>query len=595
VVDAAGSAYVAGRTDSINFTNSPAVNRAGSPAYKSTDGGAGWSSSGAGLTASSVTDFAVAPGAPSVVYAAANLGVYRSTDGGASWALGGQANPSTAPFLAKSVVVDPSNSAVVYAAAAASGIYKSTDGGLTFEAKASGLFIPIVNTLAVNPSAPSTLYAGTPFGVFKTTNGGDTRTELNVAIFSSQPGVNKIVIDPSNPQTVYAGTNRGVYKTADGGTTWAQFNNGLTSSFGGTIQPRSLAIDPSSTSTLYACAAVTGAGVFKTTDGGAHWANSSTGLTVNVNGQTVTPVVNAIMIDPASPSTVYAATSSFGVFKSTDGGANWAPTSTGLANRNVLALASRPGSPAAVLAGTVVGSDPFVIKFNAAGSAPEYLRMLGGSEFDDARSVALGPDGGAYVTGLTASPDFPVMNARQPALAGAFSNDAYVVKLDSGGNTVYSTYLGGSSFETGAGVAVGADGSAYVVGSTASNDFPVANALKSTLAANDSQDAFVTRLSPDGQTLVYSTYLGGTAGETGTSVAVDFAGSAYVAGQTTSQDFPLAGAASPLSGFTDAFVTKLSPNGSALLFSTCFGGVSGSASVDIEQANGVALDGAGGI
>jgi uncharacterized repeat protein (TIGR01451 family) len=593
-VDAAGAAYVAGRTDSPNFTNVPAVTRAGSPVYKSTDGGASWGASASGLAATTLNDFAVAPGAPNVVYAGANPGVYRSADGGASWQLVGQANPATAPFLSRAVVVDPSNSSIVYAGTGGfgSGVYKSTDGGATFEAKGSGLFIPIVNTLAINPSA--TLYAGTPFGIFKTTNGGDSWAQAGDFNFNP-PSINKIVIDPSNPQTVYAGTDRGVYKTTDAGTTWAQFNNGLTSSFGSPIQPRALAIDPSNTSTLYAGAAGTAAGVYKTTDGGAHWAKSSTGLSVIVNGQTVTPVINALLIDPAAPSTVYAATSAFGVFKSTDGGANWAQTTTGLANRNVLALASRPGSPAAVLAGTAVGSDPFVIKFNAAGSAPEYLRMLGGSEFDDARSIALGPNGSAYVTGLTSSSDFPVLNARQPALAGAFSNDAYVVKLDSAGNTVYSTYLGGSSFEAGAGIAVGADGSAYVVGSTGSNDFPVANAFKSAFTANDPQDAFVTKLSPDGQTLVYSTYLGGSSFETGASVAVDAAGSAYVAGQTNSQDFPLAGAASPLSGFTDAFVTKLSPSGSALLFSTCFGGASGSASVDTEQANAVALDAAGGI
>src|SRR5205085_2093256 len=180
--------------------------------------------------------------------------------------------------------------------------------------------------------------------------------------------------------------------------------------------------------------------------------------------------------------------------KSTDGGASWAQMNTGLANRTVLALGARPGTPAAVLAGTQVGSDPFVMKFNPAGSVPEYLRLLGGSEYDDARSVALGPNGGAYVTGQTNSTDFPLLNARQTALGGGFSADAYVVKLDSNGNTVYSTYLGGSSTDVGAGVAAGSDGSAYVTGNTFSNDFPVANAIKSTLAANDFGDAFVTRL-----------------------------------------------------------------------------------------------------
>ncbi len=102
-------------------------------------------------------------------------------------------------------------------------------------------------------------------------------------------------------------------------------------------------------------------------------------------------------------------------------------------------------------------------------------------------------------------------------------------------------------------------------------------------------DAFVTRLSPDGQTLTYSTYLGGANLELGTGIALGADGSAYVVGQTGSQDFPLAGAATGYAGLSDAFVTILNPNGSALLFSTCFGGTDG------EQANAVALDGAGGI
>ncbi|HEX8292158.1 MAG TPA: carboxypeptidase regulatory-like domain-containing protein, partial [Pyrinomonadaceae bacterium] len=520
------------------------------------------------------------------VYAATNLGVYRSTDGGASWQLGGQVRPSTAPNSTRTVVVDPSTPSTVYAGTSGSGIYKSTDGGLVFEAKSSGLISPIVNSLAVNPAEPSTLYAGTSFGIFKTTNGGENWAEVRGGISGASPNVTKVVVDPSHPSTVYAATNRGLFKSVDGGTNWAPSNNGL-SPFGITPQPRSLALDPTNSATIYASVSSLGGGVYKTTDGGANWTNSSTGLTANVNGLTVTPVVNALLVDPASPSTVYAATNAFGIFKSTDGGANWAASNGGLANRNILALAARAGGPPAVLAGALVGGDPFVMKLNPAGTVPEYLRMLGGSENDDARGVALGPGGSAYVVGTTASADFPAVNARQPALAG--SSDAYVVKLDAGGNTSYSTYLGGSNTELGTAVAVGADGSGYVVGGTGSNDFPVANALKSTISQPDTLDAFVTKLSPDGQALTYSTYLGGATLDHAFGVAVGADGSAHVVGLTGSQDFPLAGVSNPPAAASDAFVTRLNPAGSALTFSTCFGGS------DIEQANGVALDGAGGI
>ncbi len=251
-VDAAGAAYVAGRTDSPNFTSVPGINRAGSPAYRSTDAGASWSANASGLTASSVFDFAVAPGAPSVVYAASNLGVYKSTDGGTSWQLAGQARTSTAPFFTRTVVVDPSDSSTVYAGTSGGfGVYKSTDGGSLFEGKNSGLFIPVVNALAVNPATPTTLFAGTPFGIFKTTNGGDTWAEVRGGLTGSSPSVNEVVIDPSNPQVVYAATSRGVIKSTDGGANWVLSNSGLTQN-GFTPQPSTLTLDPANPSTLYA-------------------------------------------------------------------------------------------------------------------------------------------------------------------------------------------------------------------------------------------------------------------------------------------------------------------------------------------------------
>jgi uncharacterized repeat protein (TIGR01451 family) len=151
----------------------------------------------------------------------------------------------------------------------------------------------------------------------------------------------------------------------------------------------------------------------------------------------------------------------------------------------------------------------------------------------------------------------------------------------------YDRYFGGSSNDFGQGIARDAQGNLYITGWTTSANFPVVNPFQGTQQSLN--DAFVTKLSPDGQTLTYSTYLGGANLELGSGIAVGADGSAHVVGQTGSQDFPLAGAGSANAGFSDAFVTVLNPNGSALLFSTCFGGT------DSEQANGVALDGAGGI
>ncbi len=589
-VDAAGAAYVVGRTESSHFTRVPGVTRAGSAIYRSTDAGASWGVSNAGLTASAVGDFAVAPSAPNVVYAAANLGVYRSADGGASWQRAGEARPSTAPNFTRTVVVDPTNSAVVYAGTSGGGgVYKSTDGGLTFDVKGNGLAVPVVNSLAINPAAPATLFAGTSFGLYRTLDGGETWTEMRGGVLSSvTPNVNEVVVVPSNPQpVVYAATsNRGVIKSTDGGTNWTPANNGLTS-FNPQPTTRAIVFDPSNASTLYVVTASVPAGIYKSVDGGANWTNSSTGLTATFNGLTLTPSVVALLVDPASPSNVYAATNGFGVYKSTDGGANWSPSNAGLGNRSVQALAARPGSPSAILAGALVGADGFVVKLNPAGSLPEYLRMLGGSEFDDARGVAVGAGGSAYVVGTTSSEDFPTANAFQPALGG--SNDGFVMKLDATGATSYATYLGGANSDHTGGIAVGPDGAAYVTGGTSSTNFPTANALQPSMAEFDFNDAFVTKLAPSGQALVYSTYLGASGSEQGFGIGVGADGSAYVTGGTGSANFPQVAPARGYGGLSDAFVARINPAGSALSFSTYLGGAGN------DQGNAVAVSSAGEI
>ncbi|HEV2863822.1 MAG TPA: SBBP repeat-containing protein [Pyrinomonadaceae bacterium] len=588
--DSSGAAYVVGRTDSFTFPRIPMAVRAGNPVQASTDGAATWAASGAGLTAAGVFDFAVAPSAPQTVYAATSSGVFKSTDGGANWHLTGQARTSTAPFSTRSVVVDPTNPSVVYAATGGgAGIYKSTDGGGLYETKGSGLITPSVNSLAIDPSTPTTLYAATLLGVFKTTNGGDTWAQAAGNLPGSTPNVNEVVVDPTAPQTVYAATtNRGVLKSTDGGANWTLANNGLTPT--GFINPtvRTLVLAPSQPSTLYAAVTNPTAAVYKSTDGGANWTLANNGLSfISFNGQ-VNPLGPAsLLVDPASPSTVYAGTSGFGVYKTTDGGASWAPSNTGLTSKSILALAWRPGSPAALLAGAAVGNDAFALKLNPAGTFPEYVRLLGGAENDDARAVALGPGGTAYLTGLTSSSDFPTASPFQPARGGF--GDAYVVKLDAGGATAFATYLGGSSSDQGAGIGVGPDGAVYVAGTTGSTNFPLANALQNTIGDIGGGDAFVTKLAADGQSLLYSTYLGGEGFEQGLGLAVGADGSAHVTGTTSSENFPAVNPVAPFGGFSDAFVIKLNPAGSSVLFSTYLGGA------NTEQGNGIAIDAAGGI
>jgi Beta-propeller repeat len=221
-------------------------------------------------------------------------------------------------------------------------------------------------------------------------------------------------------------------------------------------------------------------------------------------------------------------------------------------------------------------SDAFVTKLNAAGSGLAYSTYLGGFSFDQGRGIAVDSAGAAYVTGLTDSPDFlTTAGAFDTSANGDF--DAFVTKLDpTGTGLAYSTYLGGSRFDEVRGIAIDSAGSAYVSGETPSTDFPTTAGAFDT-SFNGDHEAFVTKLNPAGSGLAYSTYLGGGSGDGGGHIAVDSLGAAYVAGGTASVDFPTTAGAfdTSFNGYSDAFVTKLNPAGSGLAYSTYLGGSSG--------------------
>jgi len=219
------------------------------------------------------------------------------------------------------------------------------------------------------------------------------------------------------------------------------------------------------------------------------------------------------------------------------------------------------------------GGDAFVTKLNLTGSALVYSTYLGGSDFDVARGIAIDAAGNAYVSGFTASTNFPTTLGAFQTTYGGGALDAFVAKVDPTGSVlVYSTYLGGSDIDGSVGIAVDAAGNAYVTGGTSSTNFPTTPGAFQTAGGG----AFVTKVSPTGTGLAYSTRLGGVSGgDGGQGVAVDAAGNAYVTGGTDSTDFPTtANAFQPAygGGPEDAFVAKLNPTGSALIYSTYLGG-----------------------
>jgi hypothetical protein len=232
------------------------------------------------------------------------------------------------------------------------------------------------------------------------------------------------------------------------------------------------------------------------------------------------------------------------------------------------------------------GTDVFVAKLNPAGSGLVYCTYLGGSGDDEANGIAVDAAGEAYVTGSTASQDFPVVGPLQQKLAG--ERNAFVLKLSAVGNSlVYSTYLGGSLSDSGNGITVDTAGAAYIVGDTTSLNFPASGWQKATRGG---QDAFVAKLSANGNLLAYSTYLGGSNTDHGAAIAVDTTGEAWVAGSTWSTDFPVANAFQSASGGgQDAYVARISADGNSLLFGSYLGGNGGSPGYP-EAAQAIALD-----
>ena len=236
--------------------------------------------------------------------------------------------------------------------------------------------------------------------------------------------------------------------------------------------------------------------------------------------------------------------------------------------------------------------DAFVAKVNAGGTALVYAGYIGGSRYDYGSGIAVDAAGNAYVTGSTESTEatFPVTVGPDLTSNGGL-RDAFVAKVNAGGTAlVYAGYIGGSGYDYGYGIAVDAAGNAYVTGSTESTEttFPVT--VGPDLTYNGISDAFVAKVNADGTALVYAGYIGGSRGDFGYGIAVDAAGNAYVAGNTTSTEttFPVTiGPDLTHNGGYDAFVAKVNAGGTTLVYAGYIGG-SGS-----DNGNDIAVDAAG--
>ena len=235
-----------------------------------------------------------------------------------------------------------------------------------------------------------------------------------------------------------------------------------------------------------------------------------------------------------------------------------------------------PTTPGALQTTSGGGTDAFVVKLSPSGSALSYSTLLGGSGNDEGLGIAINSNGNAFITGTTASSNFPsTVGALQAARNGVM--DAFVTKLNPNGSAAnYSTFIGGSGAEVGFGIALDKDGNqAFVTGITDSANYPTTSGALRTNPAGGN-DGFVTRLNDNGTAATYSTLIGGSATDAALGIAVDSSNNAFVTGLTESANFPVVAGAVQTSqgGGSDAFALKLNSSGSALTYSTYLGGSS---------------------
>ena len=237
-------------------------------------------------------------------------------------------------------------------------------------------------------------------------------------------------------------------------------------------------------------------------------------------------------------------------------------------------------------------NDVGIVKLSPSGSVL-YTTYLRGSKLDSGGGIALDAAGDIYVAGATNSADFPILNAIKPVKDGV-TREGFITKLANGdGSLLFSTFFGGSRSDQINDITLNDAGEIYIVGQTQSTNFPTVNPIQSGLNLNQCfcDDAFVTKLSPDALTVLYSTYLGGASTDYGLSIALDANNNIYITGSTKSDDFPTQAAIQPNRAGqfqdTDLFISKISADGSSLVYSTYLGGT------NLDSARRIAVNSAG--
>jgi uncharacterized protein (TIGR03437 family) len=422
-----------------------------------------------------------------------------------------------------------------------SSLLKSTNGGVSWNPSSNGLPFGMVKALAVNPKHPQTLYLllqsqGT---VFKSINGGESWQATNLKLPASYYETGLLAIDPVNPETVYAAfdgsTLRGIYKSPDGGNSWARLT-GLRDDF----YPTALVIDPVNPAILYTASRDNT--LYKSTDSGNNWQTIST----NIN------YINEVVIDPKNSSILYATGfDNVGVHKSVDGGLTWNAVSADLPNLALDAIEVDPLNPTTLYVAARRGI------YKSVNSGVNWMLASSGfPDFEGPFKLRLAPADPAtlyaWFSGRTDLPWYKSLDGSKHW--NPLSSEAPGILLAIDPTNANVLYVG--------------------------NNHPI------------KEDVFVAKFNPNGSDVIYSAYLGGAKQDVCNDLAVDAGGNIYLAGRTSSEDFPLTPNGFQTAGSGGAFVTKLDDKGD-VVYSTLLSssGINSARSLAIDLSGNVYLTG----
>jgi photosystem II stability/assembly factor-like uncharacterized protein len=444
-------------------------------------------------------------------------------------------------------------------------ILKTTDGGQTSTNIGSG-FPPVGGISSgpssgpvVDPTTPSRVYADVSGKLFRTEDGGGSWSQLGTGLPSTGFGLSAIAIDPSNPSNLFAGvrslSSAAVFASTDRGDSWHQLS---TIPDGGVIE-----VDPKSSQTIYATTSAIHNGVFtgttllKSIDGGNTWNAANQGLPRGI--------INALVIDPVNTSNLYAGTLA-GLFRSNDGGAHWSQPA---ATNYIRSIALDPRNPSTIYAIDLTPNSQFSL-VDGRGRGHTKKRAAQDTDLD---GVIKSADGGATWVSMN---------------AGLFMDMSLnVVAVDADGTPYLGAFEGVFKFSSQTGQ--WAAPANLVYRSTYSIGVDPKNGGTLYLGGKVEWDAFVTKLTPDGATAVYSTLIGGMGQDDARCIALDSAGNVFVSGATRSGNFPVTPNAvqKEWSGNDDVYVAEINASGSAIAYGSYLGG-----SDDDEPAS-IAVDAGG--